>query len=65
MFGFTIGLYKGPGVDGIFETGKKYLIKVTRRNRYYIVRDVIANKEFIYMDDSKVLESWDIDRSLL
>lgn len=65
MFGFTIGLYKGPGVNGIFETGKKYFIQIRKEKGHYVVMNVLKDKEFIYMDDSKVLESWDIDRNLL
>ena len=65
MFGVTFGLYKGELIEGVFEPGKKYLIQVIKRPGYYIIKNVLNGKERIYMDSSRVLNSWRIDGSLL
>lgn len=64
MFGFTIGEYKGEAIDNLV-SGKKYFIQVLKRPGYYIIKEICAGKEYIYIDSGKVLDNWKIDRKFL
>ena len=64
MFGFTIGEYKGEAVDSLVP-GKKYFIQVLKRPGYYIIKEIFAGREYIYIDSGRVLDNWKIDRGVL